>query len=263
MPGWGYQSFGYYGDDGHVGVGLSDRALPYAGAYAKNDTIGCGVNYEDGTAYFTKNGRYLGTKFVRITEQHINRLGTAVSGIKGQVYPTVGMIYPGSRITARFGLEPPRNRKDPDPKPSVQLLARGNTATEINNEGSCSSSEVGSCRTLATSSSCSARHALAAVETQDGVPTSQEVKNIDKDGQEALSTTVKRSEDNNGADLNPPPINNNSDRPEPCREANHENSAERGLTITKIVKKRPLAHWFHRVPWLRKHDRSKQAVEGP
>jgi len=65
MPGWQYRSFAYHGDDGHVGVG--NHGLPYADKYTKNDTIGCGVNCEEGTAYFTKNGKYLGTRLIVVT----------------------------------------------------------------------------------------------------------------------------------------------------------------------------------------------------
>lgn len=62
MIGWEVSSYGYHGDDGNIfcasGVGKA-----YGPTYTLNDTVGCGVNTEDGSVFFTKNGQYLGTFF--------------------------------------------------------------------------------------------------------------------------------------------------------------------------------------------------------
>ena len=59
LPGWDNESWAYHGDDGrsfccqHVGKS-------YGPTFSTDDTIGCGVNFTTGTAFFTKNGNWLG-----------------------------------------------------------------------------------------------------------------------------------------------------------------------------------------------------------
>lgn len=49
---------GYHGDDGRR---YSDGyGLPYAEVFSAGDTIGCGVNSNKSTVFYTKNGRFLG-----------------------------------------------------------------------------------------------------------------------------------------------------------------------------------------------------------
>ncbi|KAL8968226.1 MAG: hypothetical protein Q9183_002563 [Haloplaca sp. 2 TL-2023] len=68
MPGWHPTSWGYLGDDGmkyHGDEGMkyhkhNGEGLRYSVTYHANDTIGCGINTQTGTVFFTKNGVYLG-----------------------------------------------------------------------------------------------------------------------------------------------------------------------------------------------------------
>lgn len=62
LPGWKRGSWGYHGDDGKI-FGHTGLGTKYSEAFSTGDTIGCGVNFKDHTAYFTRNGNFLGLKF--------------------------------------------------------------------------------------------------------------------------------------------------------------------------------------------------------
>lgn len=59
LPGWETDSYGYHGDDGHVYAG-HQSGKTYGPSFSAGDTIGCGVNFKTGNAFFTKNGINLG-----------------------------------------------------------------------------------------------------------------------------------------------------------------------------------------------------------
>lgn len=58
FPGWD-SNWAYHGDDGarYTGTGWG---VPFGPTYGEGDTVGCGVDFRDGTVYYTVNGRYLG-----------------------------------------------------------------------------------------------------------------------------------------------------------------------------------------------------------
>ena len=58
MLGWDQGSWGYHGDDGKVFAG--GFGSKFGTPYGKNETIGCGVNFEKETAFFTKGGKLIG-----------------------------------------------------------------------------------------------------------------------------------------------------------------------------------------------------------
>ena len=64
LPGWEPESWGYHGDDGNAfcshGPGKS-----YGPQFTANDVIGCGVNFNNRSAFFTKNGVHLGMRTIR------------------------------------------------------------------------------------------------------------------------------------------------------------------------------------------------------
>lgn len=60
IPGWEPDSYAYHGDDGLCFNG-STSGKPYGEKFGTLDVIGCGVNFHTNTAFFTRNGRYLGT----------------------------------------------------------------------------------------------------------------------------------------------------------------------------------------------------------
>ena len=57
-------TWAYRGKDGRIfGPGIAIKVMgdPYGDPYGEGDTIGCGVNFKENTAFFTKNGRIVGT----------------------------------------------------------------------------------------------------------------------------------------------------------------------------------------------------------
>lgn len=62
MVGWRSGSWGYHSDNGMLYSGSeSGESNPsYTEGFAEGDTIGCGINFRDRTAFFTKNGAFLG-----------------------------------------------------------------------------------------------------------------------------------------------------------------------------------------------------------
>jgi hypothetical protein len=88
LPGWEQESWGYHGDDGNIFCCQGTRKL-YGPKFNTDDTIGCGVNFRNNTAFFTRNGQYLG-----VACRDIN---------KGRLYPVVGMKKVSEHIRVNFG----------------------------------------------------------------------------------------------------------------------------------------------------------------
>ena len=59
LPGWEPDSWAYHGDDGKS-FSSQSTGRAYGPPFTGNDVIGCGVNFRNGTAFFTKNGDFLG-----------------------------------------------------------------------------------------------------------------------------------------------------------------------------------------------------------
>lgn len=60
LPGWEPESWGYHGDDGFSFCSTSSGKA-YGPKFGTADVIGCGINFRNNTAFFTKNGVNLGT----------------------------------------------------------------------------------------------------------------------------------------------------------------------------------------------------------
>ncbi|SMR50717.1 unnamed protein product [Zymoseptoria tritici ST99CH_1E4] len=91
LPGWETESWAYHGDDGYVFAGNASGKA-YGPGFASQDVVGCGVNFRTNSAFFTKNGNFLGTAFHNIRQERL--------------YPSVGMKKPGEHLRVNFGRTP-------------------------------------------------------------------------------------------------------------------------------------------------------------
>ena len=83
-------SGGFYGFSGYDGrVANHIEAKSYNKPYGKDDVIGCGVNFIDGTIFFTKNGTYLGDAYTDI--------------LNFSVTPAIA-LRPGNSVRTNFGI---------------------------------------------------------------------------------------------------------------------------------------------------------------
>jgi hypothetical protein len=116
LPGWEQESWAYHGDDGKSFFGESQgQGRPYGPTFTVNDTIGCGVNFTTGCAFFTKNGVFLGRLLSTVfsldrlngRQAFANRLlpGNAFRDLQNvDLYPSVGMKkQPNVHLSVNFG----------------------------------------------------------------------------------------------------------------------------------------------------------------
>lgn len=93
MPGWDQHSFAYHSDDGGIFHSKGEMIRVYGPRYDVGDTVGCGVNYQNGGIFFTLNGDFLG--YAWCNEK-------IVSERKEDLYPTVG-VDSSNPISLNFG----------------------------------------------------------------------------------------------------------------------------------------------------------------
>lgn len=109
LPGWEQESWAYHGDDGKSFFGEGQgQGRPYGPVFGVNDTVGCGVNFSTGQAFFTKNGVYLGMCSYDGSEGKLTVAGEAFRDLGHvKLYPSVGMKrQPPVHLTANFGQQP-------------------------------------------------------------------------------------------------------------------------------------------------------------
>ncbi|KAL9132239.1 MAG: hypothetical protein Q9217_000043 [Psora testacea] len=92
LPGWEPDSWAYHGDDGKSFC-CQAPGKHFGPTFSSGDTIGCGVDFTRRTAFFTKNGNFLGNAFRDINP------GIAL-------YPSVGMRRPHAHLVVNFGQRP-------------------------------------------------------------------------------------------------------------------------------------------------------------
>ncbi|OAC99323.1 hypothetical protein MUCCIDRAFT_128160, partial [Mucor lusitanicus CBS 277.49] len=91
FPGWEEHSWGYHGENGHVFSGPGTEKA-YGPKFGTGDIIGCGIDFRDMSAFYTKNGIYLGPAFKKVKDT--------------ELFPFVGFKTPGEKIEANFGAKP-------------------------------------------------------------------------------------------------------------------------------------------------------------
>ena len=94
-PGWDIDGYGYHGDDGKIfsGTNPSGMGQPYGPTFSTNDIVGCGINFENQTCFFTLNGNYLGVAFRNMP-------------VSNNLYPTVGVGSDNDSVEVNFGQFP-------------------------------------------------------------------------------------------------------------------------------------------------------------
>lgn len=65
IPGWEPDSYAYHGDDGQC-FSNTTSGKTYGPKFGTLDVIGCGINFRTGTAFFTKNGHFLGMSIIAL-----------------------------------------------------------------------------------------------------------------------------------------------------------------------------------------------------
>lgn len=90
-PGWDSGTYGFHGDDGKKFAAQS-WGTNYGPIFRENDVVGCCVNFETQTCFYTVNGKNLGTAFRNIPLTPL--------------YPTVGCGSENEKLEVNFGQTP-------------------------------------------------------------------------------------------------------------------------------------------------------------
>lgn len=90
QPGWEPNSYGYHGDDGRR-FHAQPKGDEYGPTFGTGDTIGAGIHWGRQEIFYTKNG---------------TKLKTAFKGVKGPLYPTVGLHSKNECVEVNFGQKP-------------------------------------------------------------------------------------------------------------------------------------------------------------
>ncbi|ELR18451.1 SPRY domain containing protein [Acanthamoeba castellanii str. Neff] len=91
QPGWVKHSYGYHGDDG-MAYHNQGSGIPFGPRFGTGDTVGCGLIYETGEVFFTKNGKFLGVGY---------------SNAQGkELFPSVGLHSSAEKVVFNLGKKP-------------------------------------------------------------------------------------------------------------------------------------------------------------
>ena len=96
MPGWDKFSYGYHGNDGGLYQGSPQLLRPYGPKFGPGDTIGCGLDYQRRSIFFTWHGVFLGYAF-----EHLS-----LAELQKDFYPAIG-VDSNSPVSCNFGCKKP------------------------------------------------------------------------------------------------------------------------------------------------------------
>ncbi|KAI0960933.1 hypothetical protein AcV7_000172 [Taiwanofungus camphoratus] len=96
LPGWEKHSWGYHADDGWSFPGQRD-GIPYGPTFDAGDVIGCGIDFSQNKAFYTKNGAFLGMLFDNLPSP---------SPTAPSLFPAIGMRHTTEAVRANFGSAP-------------------------------------------------------------------------------------------------------------------------------------------------------------
>ena len=109
LPGWEPESWAYHGDDGKTFC-CQSTGKTYGPKFTSGDIVGCGINFTNRSAFFTKNGVFQGidcTVETSCTLAKLISLGIAFRDLKDiSVYPSIGMKRPQAHLRVNFGQRP-------------------------------------------------------------------------------------------------------------------------------------------------------------
>ena len=86
-PGWDRASYGYHGDDGAAFHSTGVGSARFGPSFGVGDVVGCGLDYRDGSVFFTKNGRFVGVHPATLSAAD----GDDPNGLLGEWYGVVGL----------------------------------------------------------------------------------------------------------------------------------------------------------------------------
>ncbi|KII86341.1 hypothetical protein PLICRDRAFT_43933 [Plicaturopsis crispa FD-325 SS-3] len=93
LPGWEKNSWGYHGDDGYA-FAAERGGKPFGSKFGTGDVIGCGLDFTNGRAFYTRNGLLIGSPYEFPTDPAI------------ALFPSVGLRHTGEAVRANFGQAP-------------------------------------------------------------------------------------------------------------------------------------------------------------
>ncbi|EMD41298.1 hypothetical protein CERSUDRAFT_109896 [Gelatoporia subvermispora B] len=99
LPGWEEQSWAYHADDGYAFEGQKD-GVPYRPTFNTGYVIGCGIDFLQNRAFYTKNGAFIDVAFEGVMPP------TSTPGLPLELFPVVGMRHNDEKIRANFGDAP-------------------------------------------------------------------------------------------------------------------------------------------------------------
>ena len=93
MPGWQKDTIGYHGDNGFVyyNYKISKNPMEYGPTFGVGDVVGCGIDFDSNTVFFTRNGISFGI--------------AKTNWIKQPWYPTIGLHSLNEQVKINFGQE--------------------------------------------------------------------------------------------------------------------------------------------------------------